>query len=62
MCKDYAKLMTWHATGRKKDGKLRHPADAKAWKTMDSRYPDFTSELRNVRLGVAADGFCPIVR
>nr|XP_017233110.1 PREDICTED: uncharacterized protein LOC108207162 [Daucus carota subsp. sativus] len=59
MCKDYAKLMTWHATGRKKDGKLRHPADAKAWKIMDSKYPDFASELRNVRLGVSADGFCP---
>ena len=59
MCKEYSKLMTWHATERIKDGKLRHPGDAEAWKTMDATYPDFSSENRNIRLGVAADGFCP---
>ncbi|KAL6547848.1 hypothetical protein OROHE_009553 [Orobanche hederae] len=58
MCKDFSKLMTWHAVGRKEDGKLRHPADAKAWKTMDAQYPHFSSEIRNVRLGLAADGLC----
>lgn len=59
MSKDYSELMRWHATGRKNDGKLRHPADAKAWKAMDAMYPNFSSESRNIRLGVAADGFSP---
>ncbi|KAL6551372.1 hypothetical protein OROMI_021860 [Orobanche minor] len=59
MCKEYSKMMTWHAVGRIRDGKLRHPADAEAWKMMDSLYPDFFVENRNVRLGLAADGFNP---
>ncbi|XP_074377420.1 uncharacterized protein LOC141718947 [Apium graveolens] len=59
MCKEFSEIMRWHAVGRKEDGKLRHPADAKAWKSMDACYPDFSSEIRNVRLGVAADGFNP---
>ncbi|XP_074373883.1 uncharacterized protein LOC141714249 [Apium graveolens] len=59
MSKEYSKLMTWHDVGRKDDWKLRHPADAKAWKEMDSRYPDFLIENRNIRLGVISDGFSP---
>ena len=59
MSKDFSKLMTWHAVERKKDGKLRHPADGKAWKLMDSKYPTFSAEKRNIRLGIAADGFNP---
>ena len=59
MSKDLSKLMTWHAVERKKDGKLRHPADGKAWKLMDSKYPTFSAEKRNIRLGIAADGFNP---
>ncbi|KAL8120317.1 hypothetical protein AgCh_017475 [Apium graveolens] len=47
--------MTWHAVGRKKDGKLRHPADGEAWKMMDAQYPDFSSEHRNVNLGEIED-------
>ena len=59
MCKDFAKQMTWHEDGRIKDGKLRHPADAEAWKMMDDLYPEFSAEKRNIRLGVASDGFNP---
>ncbi|XP_074355859.1 uncharacterized protein LOC141695518 [Apium graveolens] len=59
MCKDYSKLMVWHALGRKKDGKLRHPTNAEAWKKMDALYPQFSLENRNIRLGLAADGFNP---
>ncbi|XP_074355922.1 uncharacterized protein LOC141695584 [Apium graveolens] len=59
LCKDFSKLMSWHAVDRKKDGKLRHPADGEAWKTMDATYPHFSSDNRNVRLGVASDGFNP---
>ncbi|XP_074323738.1 uncharacterized protein LOC141660649 [Apium graveolens] len=59
MSKELSELMLWHAKGRRKDGKLRHPADAEAWKALDARYPQFSSENRNIRLGLAADGFNP---
>ncbi|XP_074347484.1 uncharacterized protein LOC141686343 [Apium graveolens] len=50
--------MTWHVAW-KKDGMLRHPADGVAWKTMDAKYPNFSSENRNIRLGIASNGFNP---
>ncbi|XP_071741432.1 uncharacterized protein [Rutidosis leptorrhynchoides] len=43
-------LMKWHHDERIKDGKLRHPADALAWKHFDQKYPEFASDPRNVRL------------
>ncbi|KAH7850737.1 hypothetical protein Vadar_002263 [Vaccinium darrowii] len=54
-----ASHMKWHADGRTKDSKMRHPADTPVWKTYDNMYPDFGREPRNVRLGLAADGFNP---
>ncbi|XP_050225269.1 uncharacterized protein LOC126674798 [Mercurialis annua] len=54
-----SKNMLWHEEGRKKDGKLRHPADGAAWKAIDDRYSDFSSDPRNVRLALASDGFNP---
>lgn len=54
-----ANLMKWHQEGRSKDGKLGHPADSVAWKTFDSLHPNFASDPRNVRLGLASDGFNP---
>ncbi|KAL8097245.1 hypothetical protein AgCh_030391 [Apium graveolens] len=59
MCKEFAKLMTWHVVDRKKDGMLRHPADGVAWKIMDAKCPTFSSKNRNIRLGIASDGFNP---
>ncbi|KAL8116810.1 hypothetical protein AgCh_023104 [Apium graveolens] len=52
MCKEFSKIMRWHAVGRKKDWKLRHPTYGEAWKMMDAQYPDFSSELQNVNLGI----------
>ncbi|XP_056864346.1 uncharacterized protein LOC108851199 [Raphanus sativus] len=51
--------MRWHATASNNDGKLRHPRDGLAWKAFDQQYPEFASESRNVRLGLATDGFNP---
>ncbi|XP_039145632.1 uncharacterized protein LOC120282863 [Dioscorea cayenensis subsp. rotundata] len=51
--------MSWHANGRTKDGSLRHPADAEAWRSFDARYPDFASHPRSVRLGLSSNGFNP---
>ena len=55
-----AKEMIWHHSGQSKDdGVMRHPVDGLAWKEFNSMHPDFAREPRNVRLGLAADGFNP---
>ncbi|XP_028061586.1 uncharacterized protein LOC114265045 [Camellia sinensis] len=54
-----AKLMGWHAEERVDDGVLRHPADSLAWKDFDRRNTCFASNSRNVRIGLATDGFNP---
>ena len=52
--------MQWHERDRvKEEGVLRHPADGSTWKNLDDRYPNFTVEPRNVRLGLASYGFNP---
>ncbi|KAI0496515.1 hypothetical protein KFK09_022834 [Dendrobium nobile] len=55
--KKSAEEMIWHSEHRNVDGLLRHPADGDAWKAFDSQYPDFALDPRNVRLGLASDGF-----
>ncbi|KAL2906156.1 GPI mannosyltransferase 3 [Bienertia sinuspersici] len=59
MCSETAELMRWHDEKRDKDELLRHPADGQAWKEFDRLYPNFSREARNVRLGLASDGFNP---
>jgi len=54
-----AKNLTWHADGRKTDGLLRNPANSPQYKTIDSLYPHFGEEPRNLRLGLASDGMNP---
>ncbi|XP_038706800.1 uncharacterized protein LOC120002208 isoform X2 [Tripterygium wilfordii] len=54
-----AKFMRWHAEERLNDGILRHPTDSLAWKDFDQRNITFADEVRNVRLGLASDGFNP---
>ena len=53
-----AKEMQWHKEGREDDGStLKHPANSIVWKEFDKRHEWFTSDSRNVRLGLASDGF-----
>ncbi|KAL0556088.1 hypothetical protein IC582_004595 [Cucumis melo] len=54
-----AENLTWHASERIEDGKLRHPADSPAWKLVDFKWPDFGSEPRNLRLALSVDGVNP---
>jgi hypothetical protein len=54
-----AKLLRWHADERKKDGKLRHPADASQWREIDSKYEIFAKESRNIRFALSTDGMNP---
>ena len=41
----------------KNDRIMRHPSDREAWSYFDATFPEFTKEPRNVRLGLASDGF-----
>ncbi|XP_071694981.1 uncharacterized protein [Rutidosis leptorrhynchoides] len=54
-----AESTRWHQESRTKDGLLRHPADSPAWKTFIYQNCEFAKEPRNVRLGLASDGFNP---
>jgi hypothetical protein len=60
MSKEIANDMKWHKDGRVDDeNSLRHPADSIAWKEFDKEHSWFAEESRNVRLGLASDGFNP---
>ncbi|GJW77926.1 putative transposon, En/Spm-like protein [Tanacetum coccineum] len=48
--------LKWHATRRITDGVLGHPADSQAWRTIDEKFPEITEDLRNLRLGISANG------
>ncbi|KAL3839108.1 hypothetical protein ACJIZ3_023699 [Penstemon smallii] len=55
-----ASYMRWHAEKRIDiEGSMSHPADSPAWKDFNLQYPDFASDPRNVRFGLATDGFNP---
>ncbi|TYK16413.1 CACTA en-spm transposon protein [Cucumis melo var. makuwa] len=50
--------MRWYRDKRvETDDVLRHLADVEGWKYFDSEYPDFASDSRNVRLGLASNEF-----
>ncbi|XP_070019575.1 uncharacterized protein [Nicotiana sylvestris] len=59
MCSKTAEHMRWHTEYSNKDGITRHPRDGEAWKRFDTIFPEFASDPRNVRLGLASDGFNP---
>lgn len=59
MSRHTAESMSWHSTLRPKDEVLRHPADSPAWAKLDETFSEFGNESRNVRLGLASDGFNP---
>jgi hypothetical protein len=40
---------------------MSHPADGDAWQDFDKEYPEFARDARNIRLGLATDGFNPFL-
>ena len=54
-----ASHMKWHVNGCMRGEMMRHPVDSLAWKNFDKNHPSFSQEPRNVRLGLASDGFNP---
>jgi hypothetical protein len=60
LSKKNAMHMRWHKEGvHESEGVMVHPFDSEAWKALDSFDPDFAQDARNVRIGLATDGFTP---
>ncbi|XP_057721533.1 uncharacterized protein LOC130935685 [Arachis stenosperma] len=59
MCHKTAEHILWHATAKGENDKMVHPRDGEAWKTFDLTHREFGLQPRNVRLGLASDGFNP---
>lgn len=51
--------MKWHADASSKFGRMSHPVDSSCWKKVNNMWPEFSKESRNIRLGLATDGFNP---
>jgi hypothetical protein len=50
----------WHQSKRKPmNNELSHPADGEAWKEFNKSWPKFVEDARNLRLGLATNGFNP---
>ena len=50
----------WHKDKRVAvENEMTHPADGLAWKDFDAVFPSFARDARNLRLGLATDGFNP---
>ncbi|WVZ56366.1 LOW QUALITY PROTEIN: hypothetical protein U9M48_006912, partial [Paspalum notatum var. saurae] len=60
MSKETAENTRWHKLKRQVvENETRHPADGEAWKDFDRKYEWFAQDARNLRLGIATDGFNP---
>ncbi|XP_039776646.1 uncharacterized protein LOC120644152 isoform X1 [Panicum virgatum] len=58
--KEASKAAQWHKLKRQPIEKnMSHPADGEAWQDFDREYPDFAKDARNLRLGLATNGFNP---
>uniref|UniRef100_A0A453GNK9 Uncharacterized protein n=1 Tax=Aegilops tauschii subsp. strangulata TaxID=200361 RepID=A0A453GNK9_AEGTS len=50
----------WHKEKRIAEANvMRHPADGEAWEHFDSEFSCFAKDARNMKLGIATDGFNP---
>jgi hypothetical protein len=58
--KEASLLAQWHDRQRQPSEKeMSHPADGDAWQDFYKEYPEFARDARNIRLGIATDGFNP---
>jgi hypothetical protein len=61
MSKRTVRHTRWYKEGiRENDGVMGLPSDGEAWKVLDKFDADFASDERNVRFGLATDGFDPL--
>lgn len=54
-----AAMMTWHASNKSEDGKMRGPVDSPQWEHIRVTHVEFERESRNLHLGLCADGINP---
>ncbi len=54
-----SKLLVWHHENKSMDGLVQHVADSKVWMHIENNWPDFAADPRNIRFGLATDGFNP---
>ena len=54
-----AALMTWHGDNASLDGRMRGPFDSPQWQHVRENYIDFSSDFRNIHLGMCVDGLNP---
>ncbi|KAF7126992.1 hypothetical protein RHSIM_Rhsim11G0003200 [Rhododendron simsii] len=59
MSRAIAESMRWHINNPPDGKESRHLAHSDEWKEFDVKHPEFACEARNVRLGIATDGFNP---
>ncbi|XP_071683555.1 uncharacterized protein [Lolium perenne] len=60
LSKEQSKEVQWHKLKRQDvENDLSHPADGDTWKDFDNIHKDFAADARNIRLGLATDGFNP---
>ena len=58
--KDASEEAQWHKLKRQpSENEMVHPADGEAWQDFDREFLDFVGDARNLRLGLATDGFNP---
>lgn len=58
--KEASEAAQWHKLKRQPvENNMSHPADGEAWQDFDREYPSFAKDARNLRLGLATDGFNP---
>jgi hypothetical protein len=61
--KKTAMHMRWHKEGEHENSNVMvHPSDCESCKALDNFDPDFTRDARNVRIGLATDGFTPFTK
>ena len=57
--KRMAEDLVWHFNNASSDGTMRHPVDSITWSTVKDKWPQFSDEARNLRLGLCTDGMNP---
>ena len=59
-CAKSAKLLHRHCDERKKDTMMRHPANGKDWRTVNTMfYKNIGGEVRHLWFGLSTDGMNP---
>jgi hypothetical protein len=60
LSKKTARHMSWHKEGVSgSDQVMVHPSNSEPWKALDDFDADFAKDARNVRIGLAMNGFSP---